>query len=230
VLRWNLYWVESTPDENCFVVAKTRRSAEKHNEAIADVEPQGCTATLVKAISPRVLETWRKAENRIGKRTYDFFSAAQERPGYADDGLLKMLGADFKFQDGARVTILDGKRYQTAGFEETYLGKSFLITSCENLITRVKNLPSGNWLYRGHRISSWDLKCAVSRPPYTKRRGKLSRTEYERRLLEEFKRRAVPYLYPGHRPENDWEWLALARHHGLPTRVLDWSRNPLGRL
>jgi len=65
VLGWKLYWVESTPDENCFVVAKTRRSAEKHDEEIADVESHGCKATFVRAISPRVLETWEKSEKRI---------------------------------------------------------------------------------------------------------------------------------------------------------------------
>ncbi len=50
----------------------------------------------------------------------------------------------------------------------------------------------------------------------------------EKTMLEEFQRYSLPYIQI--KPTTTWEWLALAQHHGLPTRLLDWSQNPLTSL
>lgn len=49
--------------------------------------------------------------------------------------------------------------------------------------------------------------------------------EFEERLVTRFRERSVPYL--AHRIDDTWELMFLMQHYGVPTRLLDWTENPL---
>ena len=51
----------------------------------------------------------------------------------------------------------------------------------------------------------------------------------EKILLQEFKR-TNPLLIEGYQSYDDWDYLTLGQHYGLPTRLLDWSHNALTAL
>ena len=76
----------------------------------------------------------------------------------------------------------------------------------------------GLWAFRGHSDEAHSLTPSVGRT------SGQNHADYEKRLFDAFRREAREYVGP---LSSDWEWLALAQHHGLPTRLLDWSSNPL---
>jgi FRG domain len=79
----------------------------------------------------------------------------------------------------------------------------------------------GTWLFRGHGDAAFDLIPAIGRQPS----AAAYRLADEKILLEDFVHEAKRYLEADGFTE--LEWLAVAQHHGLPTRLLDWSANPM---
>src|SRR4051794_31742341 len=76
-------------------------------------------------------------------------------------------------------------------------------------------------LFRGHRCSSWRLNPSLSR---LRLRAQATLPTAEQSMLTRFKREAVPHLR--FQPQDDWDWLSVAQHHGLATRLLDWTGMP----
>ncbi len=92
-----------------------------------------------------------------------------------------------------------------------------------DLMTALYTIPKTNhrrfrsdFVYRGVASASWGLDTSLQRLG-------THAAEVEHPLMRSF----VKYAQPGEIPSgNLWFRLAAAQHHGLPTRLLDWSVSP----
>ena len=97
------------------------------------------------------------------------------------------------------------------------------VTNWMELLHVLSNMPQNkfdryrsDFVYRGLANESWDLKTSL------KRLGKHAPT-VEQPLLRSFHK----YAEPGSiLIDNLWFQLAVAQHHGLPTRLMDWTASP----
>jgi len=74
--------------------------------------------------------------------------------------------------------------------------------------------------FRGQENSTWKLLPTMFRPPYAP-----FDSIKEMNSIKRFKQNALLNLTD--RPSTEAEWMFLMRHHGVPTRLIDWTEAPL---
>jgi len=79
-----------------------------------------------------------------------------------------------------------------------------------------------NLIFRGVKKDSFDLIPSIGRH---KSRDSCITVDGERLMLKLFKQKG--YAFIKEHMDNDLELLTIAQHHGMPTRLLDWTKNPL---
>jgi hypothetical protein len=93
-----------------------------------------------------------------------------------------------------------------------------------DLLDRYDSFKSGQWCFRGDRRHEHGLKTSLEREAIDRWGREWSEMPaIEDGLLRRFKREA--HLYLAHEPDEGDKigWFSLMRHHGAPTRLLDWT-------
>jgi hypothetical protein len=90
-------------------------------------------------------------------------------------------------------------------------------------VKKDENMHDGNFLDFVFRGQGADYPLI---PKICRLKPKGDLLQVEKILLKEFKR-SNPLLVQQQSPLNDWDYLTLGQHFGLPTRLLDWSNNAL---
>jgi FRG domain len=97
-----------------------------------------------------------------------------------------------------------------------------LAESWSSFLDYCNRRSTSDWVFRGLASDRYELKPKVGRVTDSDFKALV---RAEKAIFAKFKRQMAQFEQPAER--DDWSLLALAQHHGLPTRLLDWSTSPL---
>lgn len=104
----------------------------------------------------------------------------------------------------------------------TLLMKTREINSFIEFHEIVKDFSGANFLFRGQQDYDWELIPKIGRPEFLKTVPIYFKEES---IIRGWLRYSSQLLV--NKPIDQWDELTLAQHHGLATRLLDWTKNPL---
>ena len=103
--------------------------------------------------------------------------------------------------------------------------KTYYIESFDQIL-EIGTTLGDNW-YRGHSIVVGELTPSVFRGKYLNEIYQAFNPDVELKLASDFKRKAPSITKSLPKQNNHIEWLFLMQHHGVSTRLLDWTENIL---
>ena len=107
--------------------------------------------------------------------------------------------------------------------------KTDTLSDWKSLAALAEEYKTSNWIFRGVADEAYELIPRIGRTDASKDLNSGVdlgySADFEARCIGRFKRESRPHMVI--EPHSDLDWLSIAQHHGLPTRLLDWTDSPL---
>lgn len=104
--------------------------------------------------------------------------------------------------------------------------KTITINTWEEFQNIIASDQYRSWAFRGQANTDWKLESSLSRHLKNYKVHPSVWAKQERRIFRIFKRKAHQFLEHLPKDEDAFEWLGIMKHHGAPTRLLDFTWSP----